>query len=398
MKKQVLIVINGMELGGAQKSLISFLRCLEQSPHAADYDIDLMVAKPKGLFYRQIPAFVRLIPPPPTLLWLATPRTDELLQATPSLMGRIGKLRWILSLKQTLLHRRLNEEQRLWTNWKPLIPRNPKHYDVAVSYMNGFPGYYVIDKVQADKKVLWVHNDYQELGYDVNWDRPYYMACDQVITISRACVDSFCQVFPELAGKAQLLENITIPEDILSQGQRDEAPEYGGCTALRLLSIGRLDEQKQFDLAIRTAAELRERSIDFKWLIVGDGPDREALQEMINSLQLQAHVLLVGLRDNPYAYLSRCDIFVQTSRFEGRSLVLDEARIFCKPMVVTDYPTARDAVRDGETGLICPMQAKPLADAIERVAHDAALRVRLQQPDATPGNLRELEKYISLML
>lgn len=398
-RKSVLIVIDMMELGGAQKSLISFLKSLEEAGLGGRYEVDVIVARPKGLFMDQFPSFVHVLPSPPELVWLGTPRGDKLLSEHPSARGRVGKLRWMITNKQRVLHGRLNEEQRMWVNWKLLVPALAKRYDAAISYMNGFPSYYVIDKVSAERKILWIHNEYQQLGYDADFDRPYYAACDQIVTISDVCVKSFTQVFPEFADKTILLSNITLKGDVLARGARSEAPEFERVRALRILSVGRLAAQKQFELAVQAAAALRERGVDFLWLIVGDGPDRAQLQAQIDGSGLGESMKLIGQRDNPYAYMARCDVFVQTSRFEGKSIVLDEAKLFGKPIVVTDYPTASDAIQNGRTGLICPMDAHRLADAIVRVAGDGALRERFAS--ALAGEAEgdgELQKYVDAML
>ena len=250
-KKSVLIVIHSMELGGAQKSLVSFLKGLQAQGYDKDYDIDLLIAKPAGLFMDHLPAFARRLTPPAELLWLGTPRGDALLAHSPSLRGRFGKARWILSNRQRLTAKRLNDDQRLWRNWKALLRPLPGHYDVAIAYMNGFPNYYVIDKVRAKRKILWIHNEYEKLGYDASFDRPYYEAADGVVTISDVCRESFLRVFPGLSSKVSVLANITLAAEIRSKGALAEAPEFEQADGVKILSVGRVCVQKQFELAVR---------------------------------------------------------------------------------------------------------------------------------------------------
>lgn len=398
-KKSVLIVINSLELGGAQKSLVSFLKCLNKTPEARRYDIDLLVAKPCGMFYQDLPEDTHLIPPPPELLWLGTKSGDPLLKEHPSLRGRVGKLLWKVSLKQRLFHGALNEEQRLWLNWRRFIPENPKSYDIAVSYMNGFPGYYVMDKVRAARKVLWIHNEYEKLNYDRAFDAPFYEACSQIITISDACRESFLRVFPKYQNKINVLENITLASDILARGEDGDAPEFEGAE-YRILSMGRLSEQKQFNLAVSAAAVLKGKGARFRWLVLGEGEDRPALQTQIEQAGLTDDFLLVGLRTNPYPYIKRCDLFVQTSRYEGKSIAVEEAKIFEKPIISTDYPTVYDNLKNEETGLIVPMQPEAVAEAIDRMIHDSDLRDRLRANlhDGPRGNERELINYLHLQM
>ncbi len=398
-KKRVLVVINSMELGGAQKSLVSFLKSMKEQGFDAQYDMNLLIAKPVGLFMEQIPPYVHQLTPPAELVWLGTERHDALLKRFPTLRGNIGKLRWMVSNKQRLLHKKLNEEQRIWKNWKPLIRPLQGHYDIAVSYMNGFPSYFVMDKVSADRKILWIHNEYEKLRYDTEFDRSYYAAADGIITISEVCCDSFLRVFPAFANKISVLENITLASDVRANGEKKEAPEFERTDAVKILSVGRLCEQKQFELTVRAAKVLKERGLRFLWVIVGDGPDRAMLENKISQCDVSDCFLLVGLKDNPYSYMARCDVFVQTSRFEGKSMVLDEVKLFRKPIIITNYPSAADAISDGENGLICPMNAESIADAVERIVQDAALRKRFAAAlEKENGNSKELNKYLKIML
>jgi glycosyltransferase involved in cell wall biosynthesis len=109
---------------------------------------------------------------------------------------------------------------------------------------------------------------------------------------------------------------------------------------------------------------------------------------------------MIGVRENPYIYIRACDVFVQTSRYEGKSIVLDEAKIFDKPIVVTNYPTVYDSIENDKNGIIVPMDGKQIADGIGRIWSDNALRYKLcdELKRSNIGNEKELEKYINVML
>ena len=145
---------------------------------------------------------------------------------------------------------------------------------------------------------------------------------------------------------------------------------------------------------------LRERDVDFRWLVAGDGAQRESLQQLIDRYQLNGHFILMGSRSNPYAYMRGCDILVQPSRVEGKSIVLDEAKILCKPIVATNYTTVGDTVEHGVTGWITEMNGEALAEGILRVARDHELRKRLTDHllSLPKGNDAELKRYIDFML
>ena len=99
-----------------------------------------------------------------------------------------------------------------------------------------------------------------------------------------------------------------------------------------IVSVGRLSNEKGFDLAVEASKILKDKNINFRWYFIGDGNQREALEQKIKSYQLQNHVLLLGLKDNPYPYIKKAKIYAQTSRFEGKSIAIDEAKILRKPI------------------------------------------------------------------
>ena len=168
---------------------------------------------------------------------------------------------------------------------------------------------------------------------------------------------------------------------------------------MNLLSVGRLGEQKGFDLAIKSAKVLKDRGVNFIWIILGEGPDRKKLQEQIDADDLNNNVKMIGIRSNPYVYIKKCDIFVQTSRFEGKSIVLDEAKIFCKPIVVTNYPTVGDSIVDGQNGLIVEMDECSIADGIQRLLENTTLAESfVSELRKAEGNEKELNRYIGNML
>ena len=142
--------------------------------------------------------------------------------------------------------------------------------------------------------------------------------------------------------------------------------EYRNESGVILLSIGRLTKLKGFNLAIEAAKLLKEKGIKFKWFILGDGELQSELEKQIEKLNVSDCVELLGVRNNPYPYIKNATIIVQTSMYEGKSMVLDEAKILNKPIVVTRYDTVSDQISDDE-GLIVDMNGDAIATGIEQM-------------------------------
>ena len=397
---RILIVISDLGGGGAQRSLISFLQCLDRERLLRDCQIDLLVGNEEGILADQVPASVRVIGDMPNIVWMNCPLGTPVLKRHCSLASVLAKIKWILLQRWYPLRGKRVTIDTLWKSWKSFIPENPVEYDVAIAYLEGWPTYYVVDKVRARRKIAWVHNEYQQLPVDPIYDRGYFTQCDRVITISDKCVTSLEEIFPELSNRISLLQNISNVESILQKAKKGQAPEFESANeAIKILSIGRLNPQKNFALAIRAASLLQDAGLTFRWLILGEGPERPELETLIDSLGLNDYVELCGIKKNPYPYIQQCDVFVQSSRFEGKSIVIDEAKILAKPIVVTDYPTVNDTIIHETTGIIAHQDSESLASAILTLLDNSDLRKTLEKDLIAdrPDNTEEVAHYIDAM-
>ena len=113
---------------------------------------------------------------------------------------------------------------------------------------------------------------------------------------------------------------------------------------------------------------------------------------------LTDQVKLVGIKPNPYPYIANCDVFVQSSIYEGKSIVLDEAKILCKPIVITNYVTAPNSIESGKNGLIVGMTSDELARGVASYFENEELRKQVveQLRNEQNSNDAEIEKYIAL--
>jgi glycosyltransferase involved in cell wall biosynthesis len=111
-------------------------------------------------------------------------------------------------------------------------------------------------------------------------------------------------------------------------------------------------------------------------------------------------IKFVGVRANPYPYIKRADLFVIPSRFEGKSIALDEAKILCKPIVATKYPSVSDALEDGKNGVLVNMDARSIADGIQALYGDEAKRNALRgylKNDNCSNEEEVVNKFMSLV-
>ena len=388
---KMLIVINNLLCGGAQKSLISLLNSLNEG----DLDLDLFVLNQNDMFFDEIPQCVNRLQPVDEIRAMHLPLKGCLKQnLNIKVMTKLFFAKISLNIKRDVS---LNTVQRLWRAWCKYIPVRKQHYDLAVSYVDGFSNYYVIDKVSADRKILWVHNEYEKLGYNAKFDWTYFEKADDLVTISEECVESLKRVFPEFSNKTHLLYNISSSKMIRAMADRGQPKEYVGKENI-LVSVGRLNEQKGFDLAVRAAANMKRKGLEFTWFIIGEGEQEKDLRKQIADEDLEKNVQLLGLRKNPYPYIQFADVFVQPSRYEGKSIVLDEAKILEKPIVVTNYTTVYDSVTNGINGTITEFDEYKLADAIIEMLSYKHLRDEYSQCLKNENNVENqvVQEYLKL--
>lgn len=391
----LLIVMTSMGSGGAEKSLVSMLNALADRK---DINIDLLIFNPRGLFMNQIPSSCNILYKPKEIFCMSVSPSDSLFRKNITIMGLAGKLFHGIR-KKIGKTKELDDIQFMWQNWNKFVPQIKKHYDVAISYMHGVTNYFLIDKCNATKKFLYIHHEYAELPANHEYDRDYFSKATGVLTVSPKCVESILEIHPGLKGKVHSIENILSSKYIRKLANEYVPQEYDcGHGKTIVLSIGRLIEVKRFDRVIEASEILKKRGIKFVWFIIGCGQLREKLESIIVEKDLIGTVIFLGERENPYPYIKHCDIFVQTSDNEGKSIVIDEAKILTKPIVVTNYTTVKDVITNNDNGLVVERNSESIANGIEQLIMDNNLKKRfismLESQDFS--NEFELNKLLDL--
>lgn len=389
MKKEVLIVIPTLRMGGAEKSLVSLLKALDPER----VKVDLFLFEAGGVLQAEVPEWVNVLQADPVTRGM----TLELRNYLPGVI-RAGQIRGALARVWMTLRAKVRKKPGFsWDLVKRYIPPLEKHYDVAVGYLEGFTDFFVVDKVKADKKIGWIHTDYTGRKPPAE-EAEYYSRFDRLVTISDVCKAAFIDVFPQSRGRIDVIENIVLAEDVQKKAG-EPALDVWPAAGSHLVTVGRLDYHKGIDLAAETAKILRDRGAAFCWHIYGQGAMQKNLEQFIRENGLESVFILEGLRENPYPYMKCADILVQPSRKEGKSIVLDEAKILGKAIVVTDYPSVGDQITDGVTGVITGMEPENIADGIEELLRDPALKKQLEENAAGEPNrsYRALAQFYQLI-
>lgn len=382
--KKILILQGGIGISGISKALINLLHSFR-----GDAEIDLFICNPNGLLREYIPEEVNI---------LSDRKTELLCSGFSGLkcLLKFGLVDFYRSIVRCILSVFSHRLGALYLS--KLMPEIHKEYDLIIDWQGQYLLYWMVDKLKAKKKVSVFHSDYHKWPYYFKTDRKYYPKLDKVYSISEKCVLSLKEFFPEISNKVELLENIISPvligemakETILENDIIENSKNI-------ILSIGHVSFDKGSDLAMRAAEILKDRGISFNWIFIGSIKDKE-YAKIAEDRGLSNIIHFWGLKSNPYPYIQNATIIAHLSRFEGKSVALDEAKLLCKPVVVTNFSTVNDQFTDRVNASICEMDPQSIADAIEELLTDSALRKKYSENllDTRHDNSSEIEKLYAI--
>lgn len=396
MKPSILIFSQAMELGGVERSLLGLLDSIDY-----DFcDVDLFLMRHSGELMPYLNPKVNLLPEIPQYASLAVPMVSLLPKGQFGVL--CGRLRGKTAAKcfdrkhpsEKPSIAALTYSHKYSLNSMPRI--STKTYDLAISFLT--PHYFARERVSAKKYAAWIHTDYTALSFDRAAELAMWSGYDVICGVSEQTSDSFRTVFPELSGRVQTIENILPKELICRQAevaQRD-MPSDG---AVKLLSVGRFCEAKNFDNVPDICRRLVEDGLDVKWYLIGYGGDEPLIRQKITEAGMQDRVMLLGKQENPYPYMRACDLYVQPSRYEGKAVTVREAQLLGKPVVITDYATSASQLKDGIDGVIVPMDNAGCAAGIAGLLRDPVRMQMLSENCAKRDytNRAEIEKIYALM-
>lgn len=341
--KKILVMNIGTELGGIEKSLIEFLRFITSK----DCEVDLVLWKKRGPLFEKVPESVNIIEN-------IGPGEFHAIVNSHGLQ-KIGKIINYIKFKIFAAYGKA---------WKTL-PQMRGKYDIAISYcQNGYSPYYVIDKVSADKKYLWYHHgSYEKIGREKEKDRYYFEKYDAIISVSKANKMMLSKHFPELSEKIIVIHNLLNEKEICLKAN-EEIDIFNNKSGCRIVTVGRLSQEKGQLIAIEVARILKESAFEFFWVFVGDGPERERCDEKVREYHLESNCAFIGAQLNPYAYINQADIYVQTSMVEADPVTIQEAKILEKPIIASDIPAIREAMEGVVNGRICEINEEKFAKEI----------------------------------
>ena len=387
MKKKMLICIESLTAAGAEKSLVNFLSVLDYSK----FDVDLQLFSYGGEFERYIPNEVNLLPPFEYTTFLNKSFIRQVLSFKVKLL--IARVLYSLAIRKGETSHQ-DKARLYWKYVAPCLPKTRQEYDIAIGYAQGVPTFYIVDKVNAKDKWVWVNVGYNLTGINRSFQKRFYEKVNHIVTVSDSAYNVFSHVLPEYKDKMLVIWDMMDGKLINKLAKEFNADVYSSDPVF--LTIARLNKpQKGYDISLEACKILRDRGLSFKWYAIGRGTYREEMEKYIHDNQLEDYFILLGTMPNPYPYIKAATIYVQTSRHEGYGLSIAEARILNTPVVTTEFDAVYNQMVQEKNGLVVPQDAIAVADAVERLLKDNALYNTIVSylKQEKKGNTEELNKF-----
>lgn len=394
MKKKLLFIMPSMFIGGAERSLLGLFDCIDYSK----YDVDLFMYRHEGEFLKYINPDVQILPEVRKYNTFDVPivsllKSNLFMFGISRIVSKIAlKIHCLISGEKSGIWMSMQYTSR-YLQW--LLPQISGNYDCAISFL-GIPDV-LVNKVNAKIKIAWNHTDYTVINPNKKYDLKIYSKLQYIVSVSDTCKSQFLEIYPNFNKKAITLENV-LSKGLLLQQSLDRINDYD-FFGIKILSIGRFCDAKNFDNVPQICRLIREKGLNVKWYLIGYGTDEALIKNRIKEFGMEEYVIILGKKTNPYPYIKNCDLYVQPSRYEGKAVTVREAQMLCKPVVITKFATSSSQLRDGYDGIIVPMDNQGCADGIANVLENKELMQTLSENCAKNdySNAEEVNKLYDII-
>jgi len=395
-KKTILFVNESLRCGGGEKSLLNLLEALDYDR----YEVYLQLFDYGNPWDKLIDPRVNVLPHLDYCKFTGLPLKQSVIYALKHFKFKylFSRLYYSLKLRTTKHQNNVVRACLYWQTQSECYAKSKVEYDYVIAYAQGIPTFYVAEKTNARKKKLaWINATYTPEA-DREYIEKKYVYFDTVVGVSEVISETEAAHFPSIKNKTRTYLDLINPNTIqkLSRGHIDicRNPQE-----LTLVTVGRVNPHKGYDIAVEAARILKEREVNYKWYFVGTGSLFEEIKRQISIYGLEDNVVLLGLQLNPYPYFRLADIYVQPSRYEGFGLTIAEARLLNIPVVCTRFNTVFMQMIDGKNGLVSEMNGESLADKILELWQDKdlynSIKNYLQQEKK--GNLELIDDFYNLL-
>ena len=382
---KLLIVVDSLSIGGVQTTLINLLKTLEKDN---ELDITLLPLVDDGQLISAIPNNIKVI---------HIAKKSQILLKPIRKLAKSFKLFTLLKVLKYYLpkHGKMQDGENIRYNVINSLENCKEEYDVAIAYTDSSSLFYVSEKVKARRKYVWVHMDYTEKNNRPMFHNEFYEKMDKIVCVSVQAKKSFDNLNNHLSNKTIVIHN-TFDVEKIDNLKNEEVKEFNH-ELFNIVTVGRLSKEKNFLMLIR--AYYKSKSFFNKktmLYIVGDGIEYKNLKKEIALLNLSNECILLGAKTNPYKYMNKCDLYVQTSIREGFGMTLYEASYLKKPILSTKVAAVNELFKNNDA-LIVDNNLEDISQGLIKLVNNDAYRNELCNRHCEEKNIDDKEICIRLI-
>ncbi|PGM59107.1 glycosyltransferase [Bacillus sp. AFS053548] len=390
MKIKILFMIINMNIGGTEKALLNML----SEMHEDKYEITVLMLEEFGGFLNELPSNIRIE-------YVKDYDKIKALLNNPPLLEAMEILKDAKPIRaiNLIFHHLLSKIRKDRSSYFKYVLKDyrkfEKEYDIAVAYAGPMDliSYFVMHKINAKKKVQWIHFDVTKISFNNKFAINLYKKFDQIFVVSNEGKEKLIEKLSGIKNKINTFGNIISSSLIEKMAEREPGfdEDFKG---IKILTVGRLSIEKGQDLAIKVLSKLKQAGYNVKWYCIGDGEGKAEYLKLINAYNVSEDFILLGTKTNPYPYMKQCDLYVQPSRHEGYCITLSEARCFNNPIVTTNFTGANEQLTNRETGLIVNFDEEEMYKAVKELLDNEILRneIKINLQKESVDTTKEIEK------
>lgn len=352
--KKIFIGVPFMKHSGVEVALVNLLKELSKDK---ELEIDLYVLKETQIFRTEIPNSINInVIEYENEIYNYNLRFRDVFKIESLTL----KIKFLLHHLKLLIYDKLKRYDLFFLEKMKYSKEINKDYDIAIDFhgYSTFFSYYVALKVHAKKKVMWVHDE------NNNWIKymnNYFQYYDRFFCVGESVKNNVINNYPLLKNKTSVFYNLIDYKRIREKAKENLSLKKSDTT---IITIGRLEYQKGYDILIETARILKNRDINYIWYILGNGSLKNQIERKIKKYKLNNNVIILDTVDNPYPYIKMADLYVLTSRHEGYCLATLEAKILCKAIIISNINSNKEQIKNNINGYLCDLNPTDFANKI----------------------------------
>ena len=361
MKKTILFINGHLDAGGCERSLIDVLKNMDYEK----YEVDLLLLEHFGDYSDEIPKEVNVV--------LCS--IDSAFGSFVSCIVKAIKQRdWFSFFFRIYYTLGDKINRRFLKKLKRLFKEIKSSYDVIIAYRPGICTELAAFTFQGKKKISWWHHGCMNFsGKAADILRMSYQQMDAVVAVSSSSASLVVETFPEVKNKIKVIPNMIILNELYDKSQKFKPKEFNK-SIFKIVSVGRMSPEKNMILCPYIAHLLKQRGINFKWVLIGDGIEEQNVKNTIEQLGLRNDVIMLGKKSNPYPYIAMADIMVHPSLVESQGITLLESMVLKTPVIAVASRGPQEFIKTGVNGYLVENDVEEIVDIIMMLYADVNLR------------------------